>query len=169
LTASAGTWSNSPTAYGYQWSRCDSTGANCTGVSGATNSTYALTSADVGYTLEVNVTAGNSGGSATAGSTSTSVVQAGSQTSAFSGSFGAKGGSQSFSVTAGAGTATASLSYKCTSNLTLTIKSGSTTIATVTGPSVLTLSHTLAAGSYTYVVSGTSRCSFTLTVTSVAP
>lgn len=42
-------------------------------------------------------------------------------------------------------------------------------LASVSGPSVLVLDQTLVAGSYAYVVSGTSRCSFALTVTTAAP
>jgi subtilisin family serine protease len=165
LTASPGTWSGGPTGYTYQWSRCSTT---CTAVSGATSSTYALTSGDVGSTLEVTVTASNSGGSSSATSATTSTVHAGTQTSTFTGSLGGKGGSQSFTVTVGSGTAAASLSFTGSSSMTVTIRSGSTTVATATGPSVLKLSQSLAAGSYTYVVSGTGKSSFTLTVTSAS-
>jgi adhesin/invasin len=59
LTAAVGTWSNSPTGYTYQWLRCDSSGANCSSIAGATASTYALTSADSGSTIRVQVTATN--------------------------------------------------------------------------------------------------------------
>ncbi len=76
LTASTGSWTESPTSYAYQWERCDSTGANCANVSGATSSTYLLGSADVGYTIRVAVTATNSvGASAPATSNATAVVQ----------------------------------------------------------------------------------------------
>ncbi|HEX6702190.1 MAG TPA: hypothetical protein VF101_15790, partial [Gaiellaceae bacterium] len=47
LSASTGTWSGSPTSYGYSWRRCDSTGANCAAISGATGASYTLTSSDV--------------------------------------------------------------------------------------------------------------------------
>jgi hypothetical protein len=74
LTASNGTWSNSPTSFGYQWQRCDSAGSNCATISGATASTYLLVAADVGKTIRVVVTATNAGGSTPATSTQTGVV-----------------------------------------------------------------------------------------------
>jgi fibronectin-binding autotransporter adhesin len=64
LTASTGTWSNGPTAYAYQWQRCSGSPLVCNAISGATVSTYTLTSQDAGFTTEVQVTATNAGGSA---------------------------------------------------------------------------------------------------------
>ncbi len=63
LTEAHGTWTNSPTGYSFQWQRCDSTGANCTAISGATAQTYVLVAADVGHTIRVQETASNEGGS----------------------------------------------------------------------------------------------------------
>jgi hypothetical protein len=80
LSASKGTWSGSPTSYAYQWKRCDSSGANCSTISGATSGSYALQSADAGSTLRATVTATNSGGSSSATSTQTTVVSAGTTT-----------------------------------------------------------------------------------------
>ncbi|MFL5912917.1 MAG: LamG-like jellyroll fold domain-containing protein, partial [Gaiellaceae bacterium] len=76
LTASPGSWNGSAATYAYQWQSCDSSGANCANVSGATGQTYVLRSGDVGTTLRVLVTATNSGGSASATSAQTAVVQA---------------------------------------------------------------------------------------------
>jgi subtilisin family serine protease len=76
LTATTGDWDYSPTSYTYQWSRCDSTGANCTSIGGASGSSYVPLSADVGSTLKIAVTATNSNGSTTAFSPPTMVVQA---------------------------------------------------------------------------------------------
>lgn len=60
LSATVGTWSGTPTiSYTYQWRRCDAAGANCSNISGATGSTYALATADVGSTVRVVVTASN--------------------------------------------------------------------------------------------------------------
>ena len=35
VTESHGSWTNSPTAYGYQWEDCDSAGNSCTAITGA--------------------------------------------------------------------------------------------------------------------------------------
>ncbi len=72
LSASAGSWSGSPTSYGYQWQDCS--GSTCTSVVGATGSAYTLGSTDVGASVVVQVTATNSVGSATARSAATVVV-----------------------------------------------------------------------------------------------
>ena len=75
LTAGPGTWSGTqPINYAYQWQRCGSSGANCAPIAGATATTYTLTAADVGSTVEVSVTASNMAGSATASSPPTAVV-----------------------------------------------------------------------------------------------
>ena len=70
LTEAHGTWTNSPSSYAYQWQRCDSTGANCVAISGATAQTYALVAADVGHAIRVQETASNTGGPGPAASSS---------------------------------------------------------------------------------------------------
>ncbi len=74
LTTSPGTWSGSPTSFANQWRRCNASGSSCADIPGATGTTYALTSADVGSTVRVLVTASNAGGSASASSAATAVV-----------------------------------------------------------------------------------------------
>lgn len=76
LSATAGTWSGSPTSYGYGWQRCDTSGGACTAISGATGATYVLSATDVGTTARVVVTATNAVGSASATSAATAVVAA---------------------------------------------------------------------------------------------
>jgi hypothetical protein len=73
MFASTGTFA-SASSYAYQWQRCDSAGANCADISGATSSTYTGTSNDVGKTLRVRVTATSSSGSASATSNQTPVI-----------------------------------------------------------------------------------------------
>lgn len=68
LTATTGTWTNSPT-FTYQWIR----GAS-TVIAGATNSTYVLQAADVGTTVKVTVTATTANGSNTATSAATATI-----------------------------------------------------------------------------------------------
>ncbi|HEY3181756.1 MAG TPA: LamG-like jellyroll fold domain-containing protein, partial [Gaiellaceae bacterium] len=75
LTANDGSWTDTPT-FGYQWRRCDSAGANCGTIAGATAKTYLLAAADVGSTIRVVVTASNAGGSNSATSAPTAVVTA---------------------------------------------------------------------------------------------
>ncbi len=75
LIASTGGWSGTPPfTYFYQWSHCDASGNGCAPILGATGSSYPLTSADIGTTLYVTVTASNSVGVASASSAHTPVV-----------------------------------------------------------------------------------------------
>ncbi|HEU5216016.1 MAG TPA: S8 family serine peptidase [Gaiellaceae bacterium] len=170
LTASPGSWTGSPTDYAYQWEDCDTSGGSCTAIAGASSSSYTAQAGDVGDTLRVVVTASNSGGSTTATSAATGVVTASpppppsTQTSTFSGSLNARNPSRSFSVAVGAGAASAQLAFSKCSVLSLGLSNG----ASANGPSIVSLNATLAAGSYTYTVSG-GKCSFTLTVVSPSP
>jgi subtilisin family serine protease len=76
LSASTGTWTESPTGYAYQWQRCDSAGANCSEVSGATSQTYTIGAGDLAATLRASVAASNSAGASPAASSSqTAIVQ----------------------------------------------------------------------------------------------
>jgi hypothetical protein len=75
LTAQNGTWSNSPTAFQYQWQRCNTAGVSCANIAGATAKTYLLTSADAGRTMRVRVTGINAEGATNARSAPTAVVQ----------------------------------------------------------------------------------------------
>lgn len=74
LAAEDGTWTNSPTAYAYEWQRCDIDSIICVAVPGANGKTYGVRTADLGYRLRVNVTARNSGGSGSALSNPTGIV-----------------------------------------------------------------------------------------------
>ena len=78
LTAGSGSWSGSaPITFAYRWQRCNSAGAACAAISGATSTTHVLVSADVGRRLRVEVTGTNDDGTATALSDATAVVAGG--------------------------------------------------------------------------------------------
>src|SRR5215207_8177264 len=80
LTADPGTWKGRVKAYSFQWARCDSSGAACSAISGASTARYTETAADVGKTLRVVVVATNKNGSAAATSAPTAVVAAATAT-----------------------------------------------------------------------------------------
>jgi hypothetical protein len=66
LTGSTGSWSGSGTiSYGFQWYRCDTSGAHCKSIHGATKSTYEEVAKDVGQTIGFAVHAGDSAGTTT--------------------------------------------------------------------------------------------------------
>ena len=75
LTADNGSWNGSPTTFSYQWQQCDTSGASCNPIGGATAPTYTPLAGDVGKTLRVVVTATNASGSTPASSNATAVVQ----------------------------------------------------------------------------------------------
>ena len=77
LSASTGDWDGTaPIGFAYAWQRCDTAGANCAPIAGATASTYDLTPADVGSRMRVVVTATNAAGSRSAASDPTTTVAA---------------------------------------------------------------------------------------------
>jgi hypothetical protein len=72
LTASAGTWLNTPMTYALQWQR--SAGGDWVSVAGATGASYVVGSGDAGTAVRVVVTATNADGSAAAASAPTTPV-----------------------------------------------------------------------------------------------
>jgi hypothetical protein len=74
LSSTTGSWSGSPASYDYQWQDCETSGKNCSNVSGATSSTYTLAESDAGHKLRVVVTATNAGGMTPADSAATAAV-----------------------------------------------------------------------------------------------
>jgi thermitase len=178
------------------WQRCDSSGANCTVI--ATAAKYTVQSTDAGYSFYVSVAISNSVGSTTvlsslsaavAGtlsptsspspspspsptaspSTSPSPAVSSTFTQTFSSSLNSKNPSRQFTIAVGSGAAGAQLSFsRCNSLMLVLATSSGLSVAASSGPSVVSLNATLAAGSYTLTVSG-GRCSFTLTVTATSP
>jgi hypothetical protein len=72
LDASTGTWSGDPTpTYTYQWERCSD---GCANIDGARASSYLVSVDDIGYALEVDVTATNPGAAVTVSSDQTDTV-----------------------------------------------------------------------------------------------
>jgi hypothetical protein len=75
VTITNGTWqATGPSTYTTVWQRCNNSGASCAAISGATQSSYAPTAADVGHTLVVVVTAANVDGSVASASAPSDVV-----------------------------------------------------------------------------------------------
>jgi hypothetical protein len=74
LSAAPGTWTGWPDSYGYQWVQCDSTGAACNAIAGATGQVFTARNEDVGKTIRVQVTARNPKGSNTATSAQTDLI-----------------------------------------------------------------------------------------------
>jgi len=67
LSCSAGSWTNSPTAFAYRWKRNDNP------IAGATSASYVVTTADTSHKLTCTVAATNGAGSTTATSAAVTV------------------------------------------------------------------------------------------------
>lgn len=76
LAADPGRWSGSaPLDYTFRWRRCDSGGGSCAYIPGANGAAYALSAADIGTLVSVEVTAANVVGSSAAESDRTPPVE----------------------------------------------------------------------------------------------
>jgi hypothetical protein len=62
ISVTSGTWVGA-TSIAYQWYRCAADGSGCNAIAGRTSSSYTLTSADMGQTLDADVIATNANGS----------------------------------------------------------------------------------------------------------
>ena len=78
VVAGPGGWQSAGaiTSYAYEWQRCDTKGALCRRIDGASTGRYTLTGADVGHTVRIKVTAVSAFGSTSAYSNSGAVVEA---------------------------------------------------------------------------------------------
>jgi RHS repeat-associated protein len=86
LRASTGVWAGTqPLSYTYQWEACDSAGASCSDISGATSSTFSPAGGQIGSTLRVTVTASNPMGSESSTSGASAVVTESSCTDTWTG------------------------------------------------------------------------------------
>ena len=81
LTGNAGTWTGTGTiAYAYQWYRCDTNGAHCSSIHGATRPTYTQVAADTAHTIGLTVRATDTTGTTPAYSSLAGVVATASAT-----------------------------------------------------------------------------------------
>jgi tripartite motif-containing protein 71 len=85
IGVSNGAWANAPTAFSYQWERCNAEGKECVVIGGAANASYTVTKADAGHKLMSQVIATNGGGSVTV--SALSPVATGAQQPVFSSQF----------------------------------------------------------------------------------
>ena len=75
LNATNGVWTgDTPITYAFQWQRCDSVGATCGAIAGATTNSRLVAASDVGGTLRVIATAKNASGSSSAASAPTAKI-----------------------------------------------------------------------------------------------
>lgn len=82
ITASAGTWTNAPTSYSYEWEQCTADGTGCTMLPTETSPSYTLTIDDIGHTIRVEVIAANSGGASSPASSAATAIIASAATGA---------------------------------------------------------------------------------------
>ena len=150
-------------------------GPSCANVSGATSTTYTLTSVDTGSTIRVDVSASNSAGSASATSQPTAPVASTGQSLTFSGTLNKNTSSLAFPVTIAVGEADATLTFSKGGTATVQlVDAGGAVVAKVSGgasPSKLNVPN-LAAGSYRYVITCSGykgSFSFTLAVKAPSP
>ncbi len=99
LTGAVGAWTGSPTAFAFQWRRCDAVGAACAALPGASSLSYVLTPGDIGTVLSLVVTATGKGGSQSATAPTTAVVAAAPVPAAVAGPLVAQSGAAGAVVT----------------------------------------------------------------------
>ena len=153
LTASPGTWSGTtPINYVYRWQRCDANGGNCSFSGGTTTqTTNVLTSADVGSTIRVVVTANNTDGSVSETSVPTAVVAAaaaGPANTALPTISGTPQAGKTLTVSPGTWTGATPITYvyqwqRCNATGGSCAPSGGTTTQTTTVPTAADVGSTL--------------------------
>ena len=174
LTSTTGTWSNSPSSYGYQWSRSATSGGSYTNISGAINSTHNLVAADVGQYLKVTVTATNGSGSATATSVATAQIAKATPTFSSWTNVTKTFGDANYTVTAPSvtGSLAGSFGYSSSntgvisiSSSTFTVAGGGSTTITANFTPTDTANYNSASTTNTVTVNKASQSAITITTT----
>jgi hypothetical protein len=145
LAASTGGWTGYPgPSFAYQWK------ADAVNISGATASTYLLTSSEVGKVITVAVTATNGSGSASATSSATSAVTGVVTLSALTFSPATSSAGAAFSATISGKTGGSTITATSSDGTTMTV-SGTTLTGTFSaaGSPTITLTETLAGATNT--------------------
>ncbi len=84
LQATSGSWTGLTTnGFGYQWSRCNTSGTSCSSISGATGQSYGIGKIDLGNALRVSVTATNLHGATSAVSAASRITAKATVTARF--------------------------------------------------------------------------------------
>ena len=174
LTSTTGTWSNTPSSYGYQWSRSATSGGSYTNISGAINSTHTLVAADVGQYLKVTVTATNASGSATATSVATAQIAKATPTFSSWTNVTKTFGDANYTVTAPTvtGSLAGSFGYSSSntgvisiSSSTFTVAGGGSTTITANFTPTDTANYNSATTTNTVTVNKASQSAITITTT----
>ena len=174
LTSTTGTWSNTPSSYGYQWSRSATSGGSYTNISGAINSTHTLVAADVGQYLKVTVTATNASGSATATSVATAQIAKATPTFSSWTNVTKTFGDANYTVTAPSvtGSLAGSFGYSSSntgvisiSSSTFTVAGGGSTTITANFTPTDTANYNSASTTNTVTVNKASQSAITITTT----
>ena len=174
LTSTTGTWSNTPSSYGYQWSRSATSGGSYTNISGAINSTHTLVAADVGQYLKVTVTATNASGSATATSVATAQIAKATPTFSSWTNVTKTFGDANYTVTAPTvtGSLAGSFGYSSSntgvisiSSSTFTVAGGGSTTITANFTPTDTANYNSASTTNTVTVNKASQSAITITTT----
>ncbi len=158
LSTSNGVWTSNPTSFSYGWQHCDSSGLNCSVITGATGSSYTVSAADSGFTIRSSVTAINSVGSATAVSTQTAATPGGkSQALALQGALVMGQLQTSGASTAGSGGTSVAVTISATTAgdlLLVGINSDASTLTSVTDnkSNTYTAASKVVSGGETYAI-----------------
>lgn len=137
LTVTNGSWAGGPGTFAYQWRQCDSNGASCVAIPGATSTTYTTTAADVGHRLRAAVTSSNAAGSDTRTTGITAVIQQPPSSSAPASSSSSTSGPVASSSALPDPIFTRTVNAELISGSVLVEEPGQTSFAPLTGPTQL--------------------------------
>jgi len=140
LTATAGTWSGSPT-YAYQWQRAATSGGTYSDISGAATSSYSLVAADVGQYVRAKVTATNGVGSTIAYSAASAAISKAAGTLSFATTSYLKAYNETLTVVAsGIGSGSVTYSKGASTACDVNTSTGLVTVTSATGTCTITAS-----------------------------
>jgi hypothetical protein len=167
LTEGAGTWTDNPFSFSYQWLLCAANGASCNPIVGATTPTLLVGSADAGLSLRVQEAASNQYGTGSAATSAAIAIAALAQPSVTTATM--HGASASVVIACnGAAPQTCSGTYTMTSHETVVGKSVTAVAASkhkTTKPKPMKKQVAVGSGSYNLAAGATETLNVSLNKT----